>query len=103
MVKINKSLNTTSCQLWHRDHGFIGTCDCNEQIADVRLQINKGDLTGYYFIFNGQRLDISENGSCSHYPRGFCDHHFAIMDEMLLTGARKRKAREVREYNKENI
>lgn len=83
MVTINKNLQPTLCGLWHKDYGFIGNCDCNEQITDVRLQICNENIEGYYFIFNGEIISIDKDGICEFYPEGFCDTEINLFFELL--------------------
>lgn len=86
MVKINV-IQSSKCWLVGPDDVVIGEIISEASWLDVRLQIKKQKLEGYYFIWpnpNGPiRIDIDKNGhGC--WPDGFfdqCDeYYFHLVD-----------------------
>lgn len=51
----------------------IGVIDNILSLNDIRIQIAQQKLEGYYFIFNGERIDIRPNGDVTKWPKGFYD------------------------------
>jgi len=50
---------------------LVGVIKNESAYEDVRRQICLQRLTGYYIMFNGQRIDINSYGDASDYPDGF--------------------------------
>ena len=46
------------------------------ELGDVRIQIAKYKLSGYYVKFEGRRLRIDHFGTLEDYPNGFFDTNF---------------------------
>lgn len=59
--------------LYAPDGTYVGTAKNDEAIADAHLQIKTKNLKGYYWIFEGVRINIDRHGTCEHYPNGFND------------------------------
>ena len=68
MVKVNKI--TTPRDLYNKD-GFVGTCDNDHEVLDVRIQIAENKLEGYYFLWNNVHIFINSNGEYENYLNGF--------------------------------
>lgn len=75
-VKINKNIKDSVAYLLHNSIE-IGTISTELELNDVRLQIARQKLNGYYIIFcNGdglQEISIRPDGSLSSWPDGFFD------------------------------
>jgi hypothetical protein len=70
-VKINRNLKETECSLYGPDGSFIGIIDSEIILNDVRLQIKRQQLEGYYIIFENNKITIHLNGKLNHWPNGF--------------------------------
>ena len=46
------------------------------ELGDVKIQIAKYKLSGYYVKFEGRRLRIDHFGTLEDYPNGFFDTNF---------------------------
>jgi hypothetical protein len=73
MITINKNLKDIPVSLYDNENNLIGTIETNEEFMDIRLQIKNQKLTGYYFMFKDQKINIDQNGECENYPSGFFD------------------------------
>lgn len=60
----------TPRDLYNQD-GYVGTCYNEYDIQDVRLQIAKQSLEGYYFLWNNIHIFIRPNGELECCPKGF--------------------------------
>lgn len=85
-VKINKDIKDSVAYLLH--NGIeIGAISTELELNDVRLQIAKQRLNGYYIIFyNGdglQEISILQDGSLSSWPYGFFDTQQKQLKELV--------------------
>lgn len=78
-VKVNKIKETTAV-LHDGDGKVVGTIRSHLQLNDVRLQIKKQKLNGYYIKWKKYGLLISNTGHLDEWPKGFFD----TMDDQLL-------------------
>jgi hypothetical protein len=71
MIKVNKIVPNTVEHFTPEGEslGFLNEYENN----DLRLQILKKKAKGYYAVFNGERLDINEEGRMSSWPSGMYD------------------------------
>lgn len=85
-VKINKDVKDSVAYLFHNSVE-IGTISNQLQLNDVRLQIARQKLNGYYIIFcNGdglQEISILPDGSLSIWPEGFFDTQQKQLAELV--------------------
>jgi predicted ATPase len=72
MIELKK-IQQTECTLHAPDGSVIGTITDEFTLGNVRIQIAKQQLSGYYVVFQGDRIDIDSNGDLSRWPRGFYD------------------------------
>jgi hypothetical protein len=72
-VKINRNLKEPECSLYGPDGTFLGVIDSGIILNDVRLQIKRQKLEGYYILFKNHIITIHSNGRLNHYPDGFYD------------------------------
>lgn len=77
-IKI-KDLRDIPCKLYGPNDEYIGEVTNLLQFTDVRVQIKELKLSGYYFIFEGEKISISKNGFLDKYPHGLFD----IEDDLL--------------------
>jgi hydrogenase maturation factor len=84
-VKINKIKDSKAYLFYNSIE--IGLISNQLQLNDVRLQIAKQKLSGYYIIFhNGkglQAINIRPDGSLSRWPSGFFDANEKILAEIV--------------------
>jgi sporulation protein YlmC with PRC-barrel domain len=71
MVKINKIAPPT-LQIYTPNGELLGTVN-EYEFLDIRVQIKKQQVSGYYGIFNGERINIDRNGELEKYPNGLLD------------------------------
>jgi predicted ATPase len=72
MITINETKEAT-CILFAPSGDPVGLIQSYLSLMDVRNQIAKQSLSGYYIRFQGQRIDIASNGDLSAWPAGFYD------------------------------
>jgi len=78
MIKIN-TITEAVAELFGPDDKKIGDITSSLQFNDVRIQIKKEckgqkGRSGYYVIWNDERIDIDVSGHCDEWPKGFFDH-----------------------------
>ena len=83
MVKINNNLKEKPCFLYDGQDNLVGEIKNNAALNDVRIQIKKSELEGYYIIFENFILGIDKNGNVGHWPKGFFDLFDKQLDELL--------------------
>ena len=72
-VKINKTLKSIRVPLYDNEDREIGYVENELQFNDVRIQAAKYNLKGYYFMFEGKKIEILLDGGLSSWPDGFFD------------------------------
>jgi len=81
-IIINKIIEPI-LELFDSNHNKIGNITSYLQMNDVRLQIKRNKLVGYYFLFNNQKIEINENEKLLNFVEGFYDLVDDQIDEML--------------------
>ena len=71
-IKINKIKETTA-ELYGPRGGHIGTITSELQLNDIRIQIMKQNLSGYYIIWENRQIFINRDGRLHEWPVGFFD------------------------------
>lgn len=71
-VKINH-LQETPAELFTPDGKLVGSIHTVIDFLDVRIQIAQQHLSGYYLIFNNERINIDCYGEMESYPNGLFD------------------------------
>lgn len=61
---------------------YVGTVTSYAQWLDVRKQIAEEGATGYYALFNGEKVTLDRNGTEDHIPDGW----FGEIEVNLLLG-----------------
>jgi len=69
MIKINR-IEPFTCEAFDPNNNSLGFLNIYE-FLDLRLQISKEKVKGYYMKFNNEIIEITINGSISSYPNGF--------------------------------
>lgn len=82
MVTINE-FKQIECDLYDPNGNLIGTIKNEYSFNDVRIQIMKQRLEGYYVVFNDYRIDIDVDGRLDSFPEGFYDILENQYDELL--------------------
>ena len=82
MVVINEIAEPIS-ELFHPDGTKIGTITSNLQVNDICIQIMKQKLEGYYFMFEGKKVVIENDGRIYNAPFGFYNKHSEQLRELL--------------------
>lgn len=81
VVKI-ESFPPVQAKLYSPD-GLVGTVTGYDQFNSARVQIHKGNLSGYYFEFEGEKLEVDHNGRLPVWPKGFFDKLDEQLNELL--------------------
>ena len=68
-IKLPSSLGT----LYSPSGEALGTIENELQLNDIQIQICRENATGYYIIWNDEKIDISPNGEFSCWPENWCD------------------------------
>jgi hypothetical protein len=71
MIQINKIIPPT-LEVYEPNGNLIGTVN-EYEFLDLRVQIKKLQLSGYYLIFNFKKVRIDRNGELEEYPIGLLD------------------------------
>ena len=71
MIQINKIIPPT-LEVYEPNGDLIGTVN-EYEFLDLRVQIKKLQLSGYYLIFNSKKVRIDRNGDLEEYPIGLLD------------------------------
>jgi hypothetical protein len=53
------------------------------EFLDIRVQIKKAQVFGYYLIFNGKKIQIDKNGELEDYPQGLLDTMTGFYFELI--------------------
>lgn len=72
-VKINHTIKEPECSLYDPEGNCLGIINTSVILNDVRLQIKRQKLEGYYILFENHRIDICSNGRMNSWPTGFFD------------------------------
>jgi len=71
MVQINKIIPPT-LEVYAPNGELLG--EVNEyEFLDIRVQIKKSQVSGYYLQFKGKKVRIDRNGELEEYPIGLLD------------------------------
>jgi hypothetical protein len=81
-ITINKIIEPTS-ELFDSNDNKIGDITSFLQMLDVRLQIKRNNLDGYYFLYKHIKIYIDKNGKLLKYVEGFYDQFDYYIDELL--------------------
>ena len=72
---------------WFKNDGTIlGKIENEHEFNNLRIELVKNNLTQEcYFMWNGQKITLDEDGNMSNFPRGLYDHvQVALMELFSL-------------------
>lgn len=83
MVTIKK-IKDISCELFHENKNeSVGIIENEYSFHDVRVQIKKLQLNGYYVIWKGYKIRIDLEGNLEDWPNGFYDINSDLLVQLL--------------------
>ena len=61
--------------LFDPEGNLVGEATNDTAIQNALAQIKEKQLEGYYWLFDEgrEKIMVSKDGACDHYPKGFCD------------------------------
>ena len=71
MIKIN-NITPPTAEAFSPDDTSLGFLN-EYEFNDLRIQIVKQKVEGYYMIFNNQKIIINTDGRANNWPAGFFD------------------------------
>ena len=84
MVVINNQLKNESVKLY-LDDNFIGTIETQEAFYDVRVQIMKNKLEGYYIMTsNNEKVQLYSDGKTSKQPEGLFNVSLNLLSKLAF-------------------
>ena len=81
MIKVNKIIPQT-VEAFDPDGNSLGFLNYFE-FNDLRIQIMKEKVEGYYMMFNNERIDIDRDGDVHPWRIGFYDMGNIQINEMV--------------------
>ena len=81
-MKIN-TIEETTAELFGPDDKHIGHITGVLQLNDIRIQVKKGSLEGYYIVWKDTILYIDIHGKLDEWPDGFFDIEDKQLHELL--------------------
>ncbi len=82
MVKINKIVPQT-VQLFDPSDNLMGLIN-EYEFADIRIQIKKNKIEGYYILYNNIKVFINSDGFINHWPDGLFDLLLKSYNKLLF-------------------
>lgn len=92
MIKINDIFDNCVAFLFDPNDNYVGTINSNIQLDDVRIQIKREKVSGYYLKFpkdfdDGEKhyetVEISDEGLFDHYPKDFFNLNDMQLEDLL--------------------
>lgn len=71
MIKVNK-IEVQTVEHFDSQGNSLGFLNEDENL-DLRTQIAEQRATGYYLVFNGEKIGITPNGKVENWPNGLYD------------------------------
>jgi len=81
MIQINKIIPPT-LDIYQPNGELLGTVN-EYEFLDIRVQIRKAQLSGYYLIFKDKKVRIDRNGELEEYPLGLLDTMSGFYCELI--------------------
>lgn len=81
MIKINR-IKPPTLDIYEPSGKLLGTVN-EYEFLDIRVQIKKEQIFGYYLIFNGEKVQIDKNGELEEYPLGLLDTMSGFYFELI--------------------
>jgi hypothetical protein len=82
MIHINK-ITPPTLDIYDPSGNLLGTVN-EYEFLDIRVQIKKEQISGYYLIFNDKKVRIDKNGELEEYPPGLLDTMVGYYFELLF-------------------
>lgn len=82
MIKIKK-IEPVVWPVYDPDDDSVGVLNVFE-LNDLRIQIAKEQVSGYYVMFGDRRIDIRPSGVLTAWPNDFFDQYETQLRELLL-------------------
>lgn len=98
-VRINNNIDPT-VTLYSPDGYPIGEIQNESALMNVRVQICKQHLTGFYCVYKGQKIHIDGNGNLEDWPKGCFDYCLDAAGELLINAKSLRE--QVEDYKKKH-
>ena len=71
MIQLKK-IDSPVVEVYDPQGNLLG--EANEyELLDLRVQIRKANVWGYYIVFNNKTIRIDRKGELEHYPIGLLD------------------------------
>jgi hypothetical protein len=83
MINISNCPKNPPAKFFEPDGTLITETDDERIFYYIRGCIRKGQLTGYYIEFNGERISLDRNGTPSKYPNGMFDVNTLLLLELV--------------------
>lgn len=81
MIEVKK-IKIPLVELFDNEGNHLG--EVNEyQFLDIRVQIKKAQQSGYYAVFDGEKIHIDRNGELENYPDGMFDQLTNLYLELI--------------------
>lgn len=71
MIQINK-ITPPTLEVYEPSGNLLGTVN-EYEFLDIRVQIKKAQIFGYYLLFNDKKVRIDKDGELEEYPFGLLD------------------------------
>jgi hypothetical protein len=81
-IKLHK-FKEPKCPLYNSDDELIGIIESSFELQDVKIQINRSKLKGYYCMYNNTKIKFNELGGVINYKHGFYDTFDNQIDILL--------------------
>lgn len=81
-IATNNQIDPT-VMLYSPDDNEVGLICNMTALDDVRLQIFRQNLAGYYIVYKGEKIHIDSRGNLEKWPEGCFDYVIKAAGEML--------------------
>lgn len=81
MIRINK-IEPQTVDQYNPDDEFMGAVN-EYEFNDIRLQIKKKGVAGYYIKFNREKIHIDKRGNLESSPNGLFDTNLNLLMELI--------------------
>lgn len=81
MIQINK-ITPPTLDIYTPNDELLGTVN-EYEFLDIRVQIKKAQIFGYYLIFKNKKVRIDRNGELEEYPLGLLDTMSGFYCELI--------------------
>lgn len=77
--------------LYCSNNKLIGTLNNEYELLNIQIQICEQNLSGYYIVWNNEKIVIDNNGNLLSWPQGMYSKAQELFRKLLLTRKNKRK------------